>query len=343
MGFSVKMKNGHWCSRSSRATQLSICSHFNATQVQAILPDAMSKKASQKPTVLVQTMVEQLKGANELLALQVDAGLDKTETLASMFASCQAQLALVGAIPKPDVADLMRASNGGPWTLEQKKELATRINNNESSPAAHAPKKRLNQTCLHFEKLIPECAWCELRSRNISVLPRAQLIARVGASIGLINPSEPTLFRMVAVLAYGGGDYEMTQQQVWDYMEKIQTFTKSVKTPRDMMYIVDYPVSASLLPDSLASSAYPSGDLPVDVTIPDLDTIISDKKQRGRGRDGVVAIRSRSLSPHRRRASAQERTFHGELPVYSRTSTCKRVYSRTSPCKRVCSRTPHCK
>ena len=169
--------------------------------------------------------------------------------------------------------------------LLSRRKSSRHVYNNESSPAAHVPKKRLNQTCLHFENFIPECAWCELRSRNISVLPRAQLIARVGASIGLINPSEPTLFRMVAVLAYGGGDYDMTQQQVWDYMEKIQTFTKSVKTPRDMMYIVDYPVSASLLPDSLASSAYPSGDLPVDVTIPDLDTIISDKKQRGRGRD----------------------------------------------------------
>jgi flagellar biosynthesis GTPase FlhF len=50
-----------------------------------------------------------------------------------------------------------------------------------------------------------------------------------------------------------------------------------------MPYIKDYPASAANLPDKLKAHAY--NDVPVDFNIPALDTILSDKKMRGRGKD----------------------------------------------------------
>ena len=87
---------------------------------------------------------------------------------------------------------------------------------------------------------------------------------------------------MTSILAYGEGNYEFSQEDVFKLMDRIQAFIKNgtPKCGQDLPYVEEYPASARDLPHSL-KKAY-GGALPVDVEIPELDAVLAGKKQRGR-------------------------------------------------------------
>ena len=127
---------------------------------------------------------------------------------------------------------------------------------------------------------MPESTWRDVKSKEVSLVSSAYNIARVAISINLINPDQPTLFRMVSILAYGEGNYDFSQDDVFKYMDKAQNFVKDGRSDKDLPYLEQYPASAKDLPQGL-KAAY--GDtMPVDVEIPDLESILAGMKQRGR-------------------------------------------------------------
>ena len=226
-------------------------------------------------------MKDELSGAKKLLAAQMKAGLDKDAILTGLFASTRARIESMSELSRQQITELTEMSNDGPWSDEQRKELANVMCNLCVSNTVKY--RRSNQSCAFFENFVPQEKWREVKNTKNSLLVRAQVLAKVAASIGLINPTEPTLFRMVAILAYCDNDPDMSQTTVFDFMEKIKVFIKSVKIPKDFPYIVEYPAAASQLPSDLLNRAFPvEEDIPVEVVIPDLDTILAGKTQRGR-------------------------------------------------------------
>jgi hypothetical protein len=241
-----------------------------------------AKKVKTMALVQFAAIKEELTSATALLTAQTQAGLDGTDVLGMLFASSKDRLGQLADLTRPQIITLTQLCNDGPWTNVQKRELAQCIGGQLTS-GLHAPiARRPNQTCAFIENFISEEKWRDVRSRRSTMLAKAHVLALAAASIGLINPSQPTLFRMVAVLAYCEECFDMTQQTVFDYMDKIQAFIKSAKVPLDYPYIVEYPPSAQQLPADLIEKVYPDGNLPVDVAIPELDTILAGKKQRGR-------------------------------------------------------------
>ena len=117
-----------------------------------------------------------------------------------------------------------------------------------------------------------------------SQFARAHAIAKQACFIGIENPSQPTLFRMVSLVAWGESNFEMSQAEVFNLMDKIQSLIKGFRKPDGLSYLETYPVSASQLTPAMQALCYPDSKLPIDITIPDLDTILMDKKQRGRGK-----------------------------------------------------------
>ena len=233
---------------------------------------------------------DDLRGAAALLEAQKLASLDEQESMHVLFSSIFAHVSkLPAGMSQSDVLDITKLSNEGPWTSDQKKQLALAlVKSNTGLVASKADMTPQNQQCHHFENMIDEQAWGEIRAKNSSMLSRAQTIARVAASINLVNPDQPTLFRMCAILAWSNEDWEFSQANVWDYMYKIQTFIKANKpkgSSSALPYIAQYQVSASDLPLELKQLAYGDGELPVDVTIPELDAILAGKKMRGRNNE----------------------------------------------------------
>ena len=249
----------------------------------------MGKKGS--CPISMHLVKDELSTASDLLAAQVAAGLPRAETLDSLFKSSVDHLKKVGRdIIASECIELMTLANGGPWTSEQKRELAIVIGGmkggqiSATDGTASTDKHVKNQNCLFIENMIPEQSWADLRAKSSSLLARAHVLAQVACSINLVNPSQPTLFRMTSILAYcNDRDWSMSQEQVFSFMDKIKAFIKAGRPKStEAVYLVDYPVAAKDLPASLQKLAFGDGDLPVEVNIPELDQILAGMKQRGR-------------------------------------------------------------
>ena len=95
---------------------------------------------------------------------------------------------------------------------------------------------------------------------------------------------------MVSILAYGDTNYDFSQAGVYTYMDKIQLFIKSGKPKPGLSKFspaVEYPMSVADLPEELKRFTYTDGSQQTDVTIPELDTILAGRKQRGRLKSGL--------------------------------------------------------
>ena len=89
-----------------------------------------------------------------------------------------------------------------------------------------------------------------------------------------------TLFRMVCILAWAAQDYDLTQDDIWSLMTQIQDMVKDAcKGKPDVSYLAELPFSATSLPDDLKDRY--KGDIPIDVDIPELDSILAGRKARG--------------------------------------------------------------
>ena len=133
---------------------------------------------------------------------------------------------------------------------------------------------------------MPEEIWIKLKAKTVnSRLTRASLVASVAHSIGLECPDQPTLYRMVSVLAYCEDNFQMPQADVHQMMDKMQSFIKGHVRAPEYPYLEHHPCNAQGLPKVIQDKAYGSSDLPVEVEIPELNMVLGDNKMRGRKKD----------------------------------------------------------
>jgi hypothetical protein len=147
-------------------------------------------------------------------------------------------------------------------------------------PAAESSCTPKNQRCLHVGNFLKLSDWVTIRTMALSRLQRAQVISNAGIRIGIKNPIEKTLFRMVSLLAYGEGNWDFSQGDVFKYMTQIQTFIKEGSRKTELPYMVDYPVNAMQLTEALQAAF--EGDIPPEVAISELDQILAGRNLRGR-------------------------------------------------------------
>lgn len=155
---------------------------------------------------------------------QASAGMDRTELISSHFESMLSMGAGLNNITSTDVLALTKASNNGPWNDYQKKELGRIFNARKCEAQGKKKKNGLTQKCLWFENMLPTAKMAMVRSKRLSRLSRAQVIAECARDIGIHSPEENTLFRMVSLLFWGELNHDLdddddrafTQQEVFD-------------------------------------------------------------------------------------------------------------------------------
>ena len=242
-----------------------------------------------QPRLMHQTAEQatsELGDVNDLVNSQVAAGMSRDEVVEALYVSWADRLARLSTCSQNDKAAITNALASGPWSDAQRKELARTIL--VGSRGAIASKKRPNQKCIYLENFVPQDVWVKLKDpTQYSQLTRASLLAGVAHSIGIECPDQPTLYRMVSILAYCEKNYEMAQDEVHKLMDKIQSFIKGQPRTADVPYIDHYPCAAKELPSILVKRAYGSGDLPVEVDIPELGIILGDSKMRGRPKNNL--------------------------------------------------------
>ena len=242
-----------------------------------------------KPTLMHQNAEQaasELADVSTLVQSQVDAGMSRDEVVDALCCSWAPRLAGLSQCSQSDKARLTSALTAGPWNDTQRKELARAVLVGSHDPTTK--RKRANQKCTYFENFVPEDVWIKLKDiKQFSHLTRASLVAGVAHSIGIECPDQPTLYRMVSVVAFCERNYDMTQEEVHKLMDKVQGFIKNQSRGGEFQYIEHYPCSAQALPKAIQDRAYGSGDLPVEVDIPELGMILGDAKMRGRKKDSA--------------------------------------------------------
>jgi hypothetical protein len=223
-------------------------------------------------------IVADLGDVTELLTAQVNAGQSRDEVLENLFNSWISRLASSAKISPKGKTQITNAVHDGPWSASQKKELANAV---LGTQAASKLARRPTQKVASPENYVRMEVFVKLRLKG-SRASRLSMLASEMRAIGVTNPSENLLFRLTQIIALCEENYEFSQEMVWQCMDDLQTFIKSVPRDKDLPYEEHYPVSADMLRDELRKHAYGNGPLPVSVDLPELAAVLGAAKKRGR-------------------------------------------------------------
>ena len=229
-------------------------------------------------------IVTELTGLKDLVKSQQRAGIPRDEVMKSLLSSWTARPSSLVTASAQERVSITNALTSGPWDPDQVTSLARLL-------VEQGTQKRIrldNQKCTTFENFIPQNVWAHLRSpHKYSEASRMAMLANAARAINIINPDQPTLYRMAAILAYTDQSVETNQDWVYTRMDRIQNMIKSGAPAADPeQYIVQHPHSAQGLPKELLASTFTTNDsTPVEVTIPELDIVLGGTKMRGRTRE----------------------------------------------------------
>jgi len=225
-------------------------------------------------------MCHELATVGELLEAQVAAGQSRADVMECMYRSWLGRLAAMPTAGSKQKASLTQSITSCPWTADQRKELAAAVlGGNQRKAASKA--RRPNQKAHMIENLLPMSVMLKLKeTTKYSITSRLSILAGAARSLGLELVDNKTLYRMVALVAFQEGNYEMSQDNVWHHMTTLQTFLQtSTRVPVE--FLAEYPPTAELLPADIKLSAYGSGELPPELNLADLDTVLGGHKMRG--------------------------------------------------------------
>lgn len=233
----------------------------------------------------VEDLARELGDVKDLIEAQVQAGMNRDEVMEALFTSWTSRLAACGKMTPKAKTILTSAIQRGPWNGDQRRDLASVVLNGTKGNKAKsaADNRRPMQKAHRFENLISMEVMAKLKNTTkFSRTSRMSIMAAAARQIGIECADEPTLFRMVAIIAHCE-NAEFSQQQVWDYMDAIQTFIKSVPRNTAIPYQGLYPINASLLPQEVQKIAWPNGEIPVELDLhSELSCVLGTAKQRGR-------------------------------------------------------------
>ena len=237
----------------------------------------------------VDIAVSELAMVGELCVAQLDAGVPADEVHENMFGTWRANLQSLASADGTQKRALMGAINSYTnWPAGFKRDLIKTVANIGVVPTCtdhDTDRTRVNgkgpktQLDLHFHNKLTEADWNSLRTYTTDDAVIGLISLRAWL-VCLVNPSEKTLYHMVAIVARIFNDRHPTQTKTKDLMGRLQRAIKARGKRDGFPYMLEYPKSAAGMPDKIRTSAYQDQTMPVDVDIPELHTILGGTKMR---------------------------------------------------------------
>ena len=187
-----------------------------------------------------------LRHAEQLVTAQMTAGISREAAVSKLFSSYKAQLdATKKSRSHADMLALTTAVGQGPWSDDQKRELAEACMGSIVAPGSARAKPHQNQICLTFENFISNAQWTYGKQAKTDQAAYAW-IAGIGHLIGIRFASEKTLYHMTKIVAFCQRWRldEISQIRVKDAKLKIQSILKNKPMPTDVPHIVQYDPAA---------------------------------------------------------------------------------------------------
>ena len=232
-------------------------------------------------------IAKELGDAAGLLASQMSAGLPREDVLEALFRAWSARLASpANKFSSKQKSLLTDAINSGPWTKEQTMQLAgVVLSNGTAAKASKGSARTQNQKIDKPENLVTAELAMKMKDKTtLSLSSRCSMFASFMNKLGVFIPDEASLFRMTKLVAWWEQDFEKDQQDVFKIMDMLGRYIKTSTRIKDLPYLERYPDNANMLPEAIRASAYQGADVPPEVEIPELTSILGANKMRGRPR-----------------------------------------------------------
>ena len=237
--------------------------------------------------------VEELSWIGEICVAQVDAGLDSAEVHNDMCATWVSNLKAMGFASNRQQKDLLTALNKyDKWPTECKKQLVRtvcsmgKVDDASGAPRAaggieisHAKPSHSGQSDPHFEQKLTESDWCKLRKCTTD-FGAIGIITLRAWHCNITNPDEATVYRMCSILAHVAGDYNPNQEKTKQMMRCMRDALKNRGENTNAPSIDIIPKLPKDFPPELLKLAYKDEDIPLEVDIPELATILGGTKMR---------------------------------------------------------------
>lgn len=230
-------------------------------------------------------VMKELEGAAAFVNASEVAGIPRDYALEHQCAMAVNSLRMLRGLTAPSSTALIELVSKGPWTVESRKvlvEAILHVREGKTFQATIAPAGRKMQKLLFFDQILTAREWEGIRGNAVLAAKIDQAVHRLW-SVGVINPSEPTTFRVAAIICL---------------VERISAKEKCEKVHRDLKqslkslverkkhhplhpahYIEDYGTCFDDIPQEIRSFAY-AGEQPVQTIIHGLDTIMDGAKMR---------------------------------------------------------------
>ena len=230
---------------------------------------------------MVDSMIAEMKSVTALVEAQCKAGMDENDVKETICRSWISRIQLQTHLRDDHKSALTDAISEGPWDPAQKKLLAsTVLASGVKISKSKSVDRRPNQKAHQIENLLPMECMAKLKEvPKYSLASRLSILARSVKALGIENPDNRTLFRLVSIVAYCDPSSSFSQEDTWDHMTTLQKYIKA-GGPSKVQYLVDYPPSAVLLPDDIRAAAY-AGMEPPELDWKELDQKLADQKVRG--------------------------------------------------------------
>lgn len=251
-------------------------------------------------SITVAIAITELASVGELCKAQVNAGLDPDEVHRDMRDAWQSNIGSLTAASQDQKTSLIAAirSYTG-WPSDCAMSLVKTVMKippmfggagaapQEQDASSMTARLRLHgkgpktQTDLNFQNKLTEVEWAAARKATTPDTVWGILSLRAWL-LGMCSPSEPTLYHMTSIVAHCMCDLDANQAKTSNTMARIKDSIKT-RGPRDgVPYVQNFAKSAHALPAALIKAAYGTkpDDMPSDMDIPELHTILSGTKMR---------------------------------------------------------------
>ena len=238
-----------------------------------------TKKAADN--AFVEAVASDLEHVGTYVEAQLAAGRSMPSVLEAQADALHHRLQNLAAVDMQQGSLLTLAVTRGPWTDQQKARLSRAIDGLVAKAQA-LPKRRGLQHVAKPENTMLDVEWRSLRADGPILSAKVAQVATRMWSLGITCPSEPTSCKFAGIICLCCNIADPQEQR--DVFERVKQAVKLLDEKRAYPHghLLDYPPNMADLPEAMLEYAY-NGELPLEVSMPELDVIMAGTQLRGRG------------------------------------------------------------
>ena len=207
-------------------------------------------------------VLEDLKAVTKFVASQMALGKDVSQVLAVQCTAMKTKLRSMKGLSISDASRFSFEVADGPWSPEQKAELADVIAELAEKGVGSKPRRKMQQL-LQLENFFTAQDW-HILQRRMLLHSKLTMVAMRLWLLGVSCPSEPTLHKATSLACYGQA---LTEHEFNQHKKELKADLKRIDKQHKWLErepILKYPATPQELPEDVYNYAYQNSEGPVE-------------------------------------------------------------------------------